>query len=38
VERGMAGSGKEKQIFYIGNSLVPVIPTETKEWVFSPGW
>jgi hypothetical protein len=24
VDRGMAGSGKEKQIFYIGNSLVPV--------------
>jgi hypothetical protein len=21
VERGMAGSGKKKQIFYIGNSL-----------------
>jgi hypothetical protein len=24
VESGMVGSGKEKQIFYIGNSLVPV--------------
>jgi hypothetical protein len=24
VERGMAGSGKKKQIFYIGKSLVPV--------------
>jgi hypothetical protein len=36
VDRGMAGSGKEKQIFYIGNSLVPVGKLISPGWYYQP--
>jgi hypothetical protein len=39
VERGVAGSGRKKELFYTGKSLVPVCNTNrTKGLIFSPGW